>query len=214
MAIRLDHLVIGARSLLEGVAWAERRLGVAPAGGGRHAAMGTQNALWGLGPVYLEVIAVDPEAVRPDRPRWFGFDDPRIAAALEAGPKLLTWAVAADTAEELTALVDRAPVALAPPEPFARDDLRWLVALAEERALPLGGAWPLAICWTEGLHPAKRLPDRGLSLEALEIAGAGAAEAEAALGPVEAPAPIAFRPGAAPTVLRATLRTPGGTVGL
>ena len=91
--IRLDHLVIAAASLAEGCDWAEARLGVAAAGGGRHANMGTHNALWGLGESYLEVIAVDPEGVRPDRPRWFGFDDPAVQARLEQGPCLMTWAV-------------------------------------------------------------------------------------------------------------------------
>lgn len=214
MPIRLDHLVIGARSLPEGIAWTEQRLGLPPGGGGRHAAMGTHNALWSLGSVYLEVIAIDPGARRPERPRWFGFDDPRVTVALEAGPKLLTWAVAADSPEELGALVERAPVALGAPEPFARDDLRWLVTLPENRALPLGGAWPLAICWTEGLHPAKRLPDQGLSLGGLEIAGSGAAPAEAALGQVESPAPLVFRSGEGPTILQAKVDAPGGVVTL
>ena len=80
--IRLDHLVIAAANLAEGCDWVEARLGVAVAGGGRHASMGTHNALWGLGDCYLEVIAVDPQGARPDRPRWFGFDDREVAARL------------------------------------------------------------------------------------------------------------------------------------
>ena len=75
---RLDHLVVAAASLAEGCAWVEARLGVASPGGGRHANMGTHNALWSLGGSYIEVIAVEPGGTRPERPRWFGLDDPRV----------------------------------------------------------------------------------------------------------------------------------------
>ena len=169
--------------------------------------MGTHNVLWGLGDCYLEVIAVDPQGARPDRPRWFGFDDPAVAAQLENGPCLVTWAVSTD---DLAAL--RAPVPCHPPEGFARDDLRWQVVLPEGAGLPLGGAWPLTIQWTEGLHPARRLPDQGLRLERLEITGAGAAEAEAAL--VAVAGPVVFGPGDGHLLLSATIRTPGGMVTL
>ena len=208
---RLDHLVIAATDLASGCAWVEARLGVAAAGGGRHAAMGTHNALWGLGECYLEVIAVDPEGARPERPRWFGFDDPAVQERLGQGPCLVTWAVSTD---DLAAL--RAPVPCHPPEGFARDDLRWQVVLPEGAALPLGGAWPLTIRWTQGLHPAKRLPDQGLRLERLEIAGQGVALAQEALsavgGAVEGP--IAFDAGDGPLRLSARIRTPGGLVNI
>lgn len=203
--VRLDHLVIGAASLEEGRAWAGAKLGVAPAGGGVHAAMGTHNALWGLGECYLEVIAVDPEGARPDRPRWFGFDDPRIQVRLAQGPALITWAVSVD---DLTAIVP--PVACDPPLALARDDLTWQVVLPKGAALPLGGAWPLTIRWTGGLHPAKRLGDQGLGLVGLDIAGAGAAAAREALGAVEGP--VRFLPGEGEARVSARIRTPGGVV--
>ncbi|MEM6489612.1 MAG: VOC family protein, partial [Pseudomonadota bacterium] len=93
---RFDHLVIGAADLARGVAAIQTRLGVAPGGYGAHAAMGTHNALWRLDaapaadgapvPAYLEVIAIDPAAPAPGRPRWFGLDDPAVAASLAGGP--------------------------------------------------------------------------------------------------------------------------------
>ena len=110
--------MIAAASLAEGRDWAEARLGVPAAGGGRHAAMGTHNALWRLGESYLEVIAVDPAAARPERPRWFGFDDGEVRARLGQGPCLLTWVVSTG---DIAAI--RAPVTCRPPEGFARDDL-------------------------------------------------------------------------------------------
>jgi hypothetical protein len=203
--IRLDHLVIAAASLTEGQDWVEELLGIPAQGGGRHVSMGTHNALWGMGECYLEVIAVDPEGARPDRPRWFGFDDGEVQARLATGPYLLTWAVSVD---DLAAV--RAPVACHPPEDFARDDLRWQVVLPQGAALPLGGAWPLTIRWTHGLHPARRLPDQGVVLERFEVSGAGVAKTQAALGPVEGP--VVFTSNDDPVRLSAVIRTPGGVV--
>jgi hypothetical protein len=99
-----------------------------------------------------------------------------------------------------------------PPADFARDDLTWQVRLPRGRALALGGAWPLTIRWTSGLHPARRLPDRGLRLERLEIGGQGAAPTRAALG--EVAGPVVFTRTGGPTRLAALIRTPGGMVGL
>lgn len=205
--VRLDHIVVAAAALDAGRAWMEARLGVAAQGGGRHADMGTHNALWGLGDSYLEVIAIDPAAEPPARPRWFGLDDPALRARLADGPRLVAWAVAADDLGVL-----RPPVPCDPPAAFARDDLTWEVRLPEGRALPLGGAWPLTIRWTSGTHPAKRLPGRGLRLERLEIAGAGAAETLAALG--EVTGPVVFTPGGEPARLAATIATSAGMVSL
>ena len=88
----LDHLVIGARSLEEGRSFVADLLGVSPVAGGTHPHMGTHNVLLSLGgSVYLEVIAVDPEAEPPDRPRWFSLDNPNILQVLKQGPRLLTW---------------------------------------------------------------------------------------------------------------------------
>ena len=70
-----DHLVLAARDLDRGGAWLEDRLGVALTAGGRHSRMGTHNRLLSLGEnFYLELIAIDPQAPPPDRPRWFGLD--------------------------------------------------------------------------------------------------------------------------------------------
>ena len=60
--LRLDHLVISARTLDEGTQFVADTLGVAPAGGGAHPLMRTHNRLLNLwGGAYLEVIAIDPQ---------------------------------------------------------------------------------------------------------------------------------------------------------
>lgn len=64
----VDHLVVAAAGLDAGAAWLEAHLGAPLAPGGRHAAMGTHNRLLRLGPrLYLELIAIDPDAARPGR---------------------------------------------------------------------------------------------------------------------------------------------------
>ncbi|MGH6623755.1 MAG: VOC family protein, partial [Burkholderiaceae bacterium] len=89
----LDHLIVACSDLATGVSWVAERLGVEPQPGGRHEAMGTHNALLRLGArCYLEVIAIDPEAAAPARPRWFGLDDETTRTALARSPALLTWA--------------------------------------------------------------------------------------------------------------------------
>ena len=93
-ATALDHLVVMADSLAQGVAWCEATLGLTPAPGGAHALFGTHNRLLAIGSpawpqAYLEIIAIDPAvAPRPVRRRWFDMDDAALQAAVRAhGPR-------------------------------------------------------------------------------------------------------------------------------
>ena len=48
--------------------------------------MGTHNRVLGMaGGMYLEVIAIDPDAAAPERPRWFGLDEPAMRERLRGG---------------------------------------------------------------------------------------------------------------------------------
>ena len=92
---RIDHLVVGAASLEEGVAWCEATLGVAPGPGGEHPLMGTHNRLLRVATVdfpraYLEIIAVQPERAAQRARRWFDLDDEALRDRLRRdGPRLL-----------------------------------------------------------------------------------------------------------------------------
>ena len=157
----LDHLVVAARSLEEGAAWVERRLGVAPVPGGKHAAMGTHNRLLRLGErTYLEVIAIDEAADAPRRPRWFALDAPPMKARLAQGPALVHWVARSD---DLDADVKQSA------EPFdilsmARGDFRWRIAVPPDGRFPAKGSLPTLIQWEGEAHPASRLPDSGCRL--------------------------------------------------
>ena len=104
MNSRIDHFVIGAPSLAQGVAYVERTLGVQIPPGGAHTRMGTHNHLMKLGDqVFLEVIASDPQLSEPDGPRWYGLDDPFVRTRIAAEPCLLTWVVNCDDIHSLLA---------------------------------------------------------------------------------------------------------------
>ena len=76
MPTRIDHLVIAAGTLEQGVAYVRECLGVSMPFGGVHAKMGTHNHLMQLGnDSFLEVIAINRDIEPPDRPRWFGMAD-------------------------------------------------------------------------------------------------------------------------------------------
>lgn len=193
MTTKLDHIIIGCLDLNADQAAVAMKLGMPPAARGKHDMMGTHNALWNMGDYYIELVAIDPGAPDPGRPRWFGLGDPGVQAHLADGPRLINWAVSTDDAGTLAA---KAPVELGPVESFSRADLRWKVAVPEDGLPGKDGAFPLTIQWTEGMHPAQRLPDMGFRCEGLSISHPDAAEITAALGAVSGPVEIAAGPAA------------------
>lgn len=99
----LDHLVVAAARLEDGVRHVADALGIEPVPGGRHDYLNTHNALLRLGDAtYLEIIAIDPEAGPPDAPRWFDLDGEATRAALAEGPRLLTWVARCDGLQAVT----------------------------------------------------------------------------------------------------------------
>lgn len=173
--VAVDHLVVAAASLDEGVAWCEATLGVTPGPGGRHPLMGTHNRLVKIASAaypqaYLEILAIDPEAAPPGRRRWFGMDD----RDLSAGPQLIH-------------MVGRSPmldmhrwglitVGHRPGDPITagRDTpegpLSWQILVREDGQLDCGGALPTLIQW-QGRHPADAMPDSGVVLRSLALCG-------------------------------------------
>ena len=164
----IDHLVVAARTLEEGAAWVEEQLGVATVPGGKHALMGTHNRLLRLGPrVYLEVIAIDPEASAPGRPRWFALDSPQMQSHLARGPALIHW-VARTGDIEAAARESPGTVEILS---ASRGAYRWRIGIAPDGRLPAGGMSPTLIQWEGDHHPADALPDSGCTLVELSTAG-------------------------------------------
>lgn len=204
----LDHLVITAGSRERGAAHLAALLGVALREGGEHPRMGTHNALLRLGEAaYLEVIAVNPQAPAPARPRWFELD----RDGPDAQPRLATWVVRTNDIHRASGLT-AAP--LGQVEAMTRGSLSWHITIPSDGHLPWGGVIPTILQWSTPSHPATLLPDMGCSLEALEIRHANADRLESMLtdigfdGPVELGRPSSGRPAG----LSARIQTPGGVV--
>ena len=164
-AAALDHLIIVAERLTQGCDYVESALGVRPQPGGRHPTMGTHNALLRLGDdLYLEVMAIDPDAPAPRRPRWVDLDEPRMRASLAEGPLLATFVARAD---DIASLARQSPVDLGEVLPFERGDFRWKLTVPADGHRPGRGLVPMLIEWGASPHPAASLPDAGLSLVTL-----------------------------------------------
>lgn len=198
--LRLDHLAVVARTLDEGCEHVAAQLGVELGLGGTHPAMGTHNRLLSLGAdCYLEVIAVDPDAPPPDRPRWFGLD------RFDAPPLLATWIVATDDIG--AALADAHPDS-GRATSLSRGDLRWTISIADDGALPLDGAFPTLIEWPAGPHPAGAMHDAGCRLRSLRIEHPRANEIDRfVVGRLDEP--VVIRPGPSPRLV-AQFDTPTG----
>ncbi len=170
--LELDHLAVAASTLADGVSAVEDALGVDLAGGGEHPKMGTHNRLLGLGDVYLEVIAINPDATGPDHPRWFDLD------SFTGAPRLTNWIC---RTADLEAAIAAGPDGVGVPVGLSRADLRWRMAVPADGKLPFGNAYPALIQWEGSAHPAARLPDVGCRLLRLEIAHPEAIALKAAM---------------------------------
>jgi len=208
MRCEIDHLVVACADLNQGSAWAQDRLGVAPAPGGKHATMGTHNRLLRLGPrIYLELIAIDPDAPAPAHPRWFDLDRPEVRARAAQAPFLLTWVAATG---DICEAVRRVP-ALGEVTPFSRNAYAWQFALPAEGRLNFGGVLPAVIEWSSE-HPAAALADSGCELLALDLAHPAAASIVPLFRALRLMGPIDLKAG--PRALSARLRTPRGEIAL
>jgi hypothetical protein len=212
VTVALDHLVVAARTLEEGAAWLAQCLGAATVPGGKHAGMGTHNRLLSLGGrTYLEVIAIDPEAPAPARPRWFGLDRPEVQAALAKSPRLLHWVCRCDDLEAARVV---APGAFGTVLPFARGDYRWRITVPDDGAPPMQGELPTLIEWEGDRHPSDDLPESGCVLRRLTVELPEGAESSAPLirlGVLPPVAVVVIAP-CSSARLRAEIRCPGGTV--
>lgn len=161
--ITFDHIAFAAPSLKEGVSHLHALTGLTVPTGGEHPDMGTHNHLTALGPdTFAEVIAINPEASKPDHPRWFNLDhvtEPKTA-----------WLLRTDDIEGCITKAATIGIDLGRAMPLQRGDLRWRFTVCDDGTIPLEGAAPLILQWdTDGPHPASNMTDQGLRMNTLSI---------------------------------------------
>lgn len=167
MQTRIDHLVIAAADLTQGTAFVKKCLGVEMPYGGVHENMGTHNHLMRLGDnLFLEVIAVNPEMEPPEKPRWYGLDDPYIRRQIKAQPALLTWVV---NTENIEKLLQQATLSFGRATLLHRGELSWYFGLPEDGRLLASGILPYVIEWQADSHPAKIMADALCRFKSLEV---------------------------------------------
>jgi hypothetical protein len=198
--ILLDHLAVSGRSLAEARAHVEAALGVAMQPGGAHEVFHTHNALLGLEDgLYLEAIAVNPDARTPARPRWFDLD------RFDGPPRLTNWICRTDNLEETLAGL---PDGMGAPVQLQRGDLRWRMAVPASGILPFDNRAPALMSWQTQTHPAERLTPSGVRLRRLTVMHPDAADLAAALDGCLQDDRIAFEAG--PSGLSAAFDSPHG----
>jgi hypothetical protein len=191
--------------------YVESLLGVRPQRGGKHAAMGTHNSVLRLGPrSYLEGIAVDPEGAAPARPRWFDLDRPEMRKFLAQGPQLIHWVARCDDIESARA---HAGYDAGVVYPMSRGAYNWRITIPRDGRLPGEGLLPTLIQWSDALHPADSLSDKGIRIAALAGAHPEPASIRAPLAALGLTATLPVTYNKTPR-LAAMLRTPRGVVTL
>ena len=73
--IKFDHFAIATDDLEQTGQNLQKILQYPLSTGGEHKMFGTHNRLFRLSDVYLEVIAINPNAVPFQQPRWFDLDN-------------------------------------------------------------------------------------------------------------------------------------------
>ncbi|CAD0183645.1 hypothetical protein RUESEDTHA_00519 [Ruegeria sp. THAF57] len=193
----LDHLAVAGETLEEAAAHVEQALGISLQDGGKHEKFGTYNRLLGLADgLYLEAIAIDPSAPRPERTRWFDLD------RFQGSPRLTNWICRVPNIE---ASLDVFPDGVGHPIDLTRGALRWRMAVPPSGRLPFDNLFPALIQWRGDLHPAQMLQDSGCRLRQLIVFHPEALELARLLGALDR---VVFDSG--PAAMRAEFETPHG----
>jgi hypothetical protein len=166
--LQLDHITIIAPTLAEGAAHVRDCLDIDVPFGRVHQDMGTHNHLLRLGEsVYLEIIAINPDAPRPAHPRWFGLDDESsVRAAWERGFRLRGWV--ARTADIDTVLAEHEAV-LGKKTQLSRGGSVYFFSVPADGSLPLGGVAPSVIDRRGNPPSVASMADLGAELQGLIV---------------------------------------------
>jgi hypothetical protein len=230
MKTQIDHLVVMAASLDQGVQWCEDTLGITPGPGGEHEKYGTHNRLFKIATpefplAYFEIIAINPAAVIPKRsqvPRWFDMDNAALQKAVAQGPRLIHFVSSTEDVKAArhalrTQGIERGQVVHASRK-SSKGTLNWQITVREDGERLFNGCLPTLIQWGKPeatdplrLHPRNSLPRSGVTLQGLTVHHPSGAKLQAAFDAIGL-ANITIETGRAN--LLASLQTPKGLVQL
>ena len=230
MKSQIDHLVVAAHSLQQGVEWCEATLGITPAAGGEHEKYGTHNRLFKIATpkfsmAYFEIIAINPDAViekKPPPTRWFDLDNKQLQAELAKSPRLIHFVANTGSIQDARHAwkdqgIDRGPIIHASRK-TPKGLLQWQITVRPDGDRLFNGTLPTLIQWGKPeaadpmqLHPRNHLPRSGVSLKSLSVSHPSASKIKAAydaimLGNIDVTE--------GPANIVATLQTPKGLVTL
>ena len=230
MKTQIDHLVVMAASLDDGVQWCEDTMGITPGPGGEHEKYGTHNRLFKIASpqfplAYFEIIAINPLAVIPKRAqvtRWFDMDNLTLQKAVAQGPRLVHFVSSTEDVKAArhvlrTQGIERGQVVHASRK-SSKGTLNWQITVREDGERLFNGCLPTLIQWGKPdatdplrLHPRNSLPRSGVTLQSLSVSHPSGAKLQAAFDAIGL-AHIAIETG--PANLVASLQTPKGLVQL
>jgi hypothetical protein len=226
MKTQIDHVVVVAKTLEQGVQWCEATLGITPGPGGEHAQYGTHNRLfkiatpaWPL--AYLEIIAIDPQAKGPTQgKRWFDMDDAALQAAVAIEPRLVHLVASTDDLQAARIALkaqglDRGP-AVSAKRHTRKGVLQWQITVRDDGQRLFNGALPSLIQWGKAdeaeplrLHPRNSLPRSGVALQGISVSHPSADKLRPAYAAIGLEG-VTLETGAANITVE--LRTPKGLV--
>jgi hypothetical protein len=156
----LDHVIVGAHDLEQGIAYLEKLSGYRAAYGGAHPGRGTRNALLKLGPhSYLEILAPDPQ-----QPALLWHKElPNLEQ-----PGLVGWALRMSRLNSTAANSRKRGINVIGPIPGSRtlptgETLCWTLLLREDDR---DGILPFFIDWDpQSKHPSDDAPGGCLILD-------------------------------------------------
>jgi Glyoxalase-like domain len=230
MKTQIDHVVIVANNLDQGVAWCEATLGITPGPGGEHKLFGTHNRLFKIATpanpmAYCEIIAINSAAnpaIKQGTQRWFDMDNAELKAAVAIEPRLVHFVANTPDVQAacatLTALnIDRGP-ALEASRHSRKGLLQWQITVRADGQRLFNGMLPTLIQWGKPdaaeplrLHPRNSLPRSGVTLQGITSTHPEANALQSAYAAIGLHG-VVVQDG--PANLNVTLQTPKGVVTL
>ena len=172
---QIDHVVVVAQTLEQGVAWCEATLGITPQPGGDHPQFGTHNRIFKIATpnfplAYFEIIAIKKIAAQAintpangqnksqnngkneaQKSRWFDMDDAALQAAVAKEPRLVHFVANTDDIQAGRAAlkavgIDRG-AAVEASRPTRKGRLEWKITVRDDGQRLFNGALPSLIQW-------------------------------------------------------------------